>query len=190
MGSLHEEIYGILNSMILTHFFILAVGTNHLSLSKLLKINSKSIPSKGQTMYPTFPYCGAGTNPPPLYNTMFEHQQSQNQNQILHSNNLIWSSTIPRNEPTTEAVASVPIVGEGSSGKRANQRHRNKNARELLNDAQKKLKRKMKNRESATRSRERKKVWCNILIVTLHGMLSLWDYLYGEQSMVVQASIL
>lgn len=83
---------------------------------------------------------------------------------------------------------SVPIVRECTSGKRANQRKGNKNMRELLNDAQKKLRTKMKNRESATRSRERKKVWCNILIVTLYGMLSLWDYLYGEQSMVVQAS--
>ncbi|KAJ8633179.1 hypothetical protein MRB53_026515 [Persea americana] len=107
---------------------------------------------------------------------------SQNQNQILHSNNLIWSSTIPRNEPTTEAVASVPIVGEGSSGKRANQRHRNKNARELLNDAQKKLKRKMKNRESATRSRERKKAYAEQLEIDIEELKS--EAISGEAAIL------
>lgn len=41
--------------------------------------------------------------------------------------------------------------------KRANRRKRSRNGRELLTNAQKKLMRKMKNRESAKRSRERKK---------------------------------
>ncbi|XXG72569.1 hypothetical protein AAC387_Pa07g1636 [Persea americana] len=121
-------------------------------------------------MYPTFPYCRTGTNPPPLYNTLFEHQQSQNQNQILNSNNPIWSSTIPRNQPTIEAVASVPIVREGTSGKRANQRKGNKNVRELLDHAQKKLRRKMKNRESAARSRERKKAYTEQLEINIEEL--------------------
>eukprot|EP00268_Persea_americana_P028293 TRINITY_DN2748_c0_g1_i3.p1 TRINITY_DN2748_c0_g1~~TRINITY_DN2748_c0_g1_i3.p1 ORF type:complete len:153 (-),score=35.45 TRINITY_DN2748_c0_g1_i3:325-783(-) len=106
-------------------------------------------------MRPMFPYCGAGTNTPSVYNTIFEHLQPQNQ--ILDSNNPIWSSTIPRNQPTEEVVASIPIVGEGTSGNIANPRKRSKNGRELLNDAEEKLRRKMKNRESARRSRERKK---------------------------------
>lgn len=106
-------------------------------------------------MNPTFPDYGVSTNPSPLNNTIFEHLQSQNQ--ILNSNNLIWSSIIPRNQPTEEVIASVPIVGEDTSGERANRRKRSRNGRELLTNAQKKLMRKMKNRESAKRSRERKK---------------------------------
>lgn len=102
-----------------------------------------------------FPNSGAGTSPPPLYNTIFEDLQLQNQ--ILNSNNPFWSFIIPRSEPI-EALASVPIVGENTSRNRANPRKRSRNGREVLNDAEKKLRRKMRNRESAIRSRERKKV--------------------------------
>lgn len=103
-----------------------------------------------------FPYCGASTNTPSLYNTIFEHQQPQNQ--VLDGNNPIWSSIIARNQPTEEVVSSIPIVGEDTLGNRANPRKRSMNGRELLNDVEEKLRRKMKNRESARRSRERKKV--------------------------------
>lgn len=97
----------------------------------------KSIPSEGKTLNPTFPDYGFSTNPSALNNTIFEHLQ-YSQNQILNSNNSIWSSKIPRNQPTEEVIASVPIVGEDTSRERANRRKRSRNGRELLTNAPKK----------------------------------------------------
>ncbi|KAJ8630343.1 hypothetical protein MRB53_023666 [Persea americana] len=132
-------------------------------------------------MNPTFPNIEASTNTSMWYDTTFQAIPSQNQ--LLSTTYPSWNPIIPTSHSNIEVIAArreeigersgggnnamglVPqyplqmssdiVVGAGEIEHMEERRNKEK----TLIEAEKKLKRKIKNRESAARSRERKKAY-------------------------------